>query len=62
MDNDGTGLIYADQRAAEHAASGYRGIIIDIVDLLADTAISIDSLKLAKIAQSLAQRVNDVNF
>jgi hypothetical protein len=62
MNPEGNGLVYADQQAAEHAASEYRGNIIDIADVLADTAIAIDSLKLARIAQQLSERIKDVNF
>lgn len=55
-------LLYRDQEAAEHAASEYRGIIIDIVDLMESMAVDIDSLKLAKAAEALRAKLNDVNF
>lgn len=62
MNDEGSGLAYADQKAAEHAASEYRGIIIELAELLADAALEIDSLKLARIAQQLSERIKDVNF
>ena len=55
-------LLYRDQEAAEHAASEYRGIIIDTVTLLERMAQDIDSLKLANVAFALRAQVNDINF
>lgn len=62
MNPYGRGFAYADQAAAEHAASEYRGIIIDLVGMLTGLAVDIDSLKLANVAEQFKAKISDINF
>ncbi|WP_047219968.1 MULTISPECIES: hypothetical protein [Pseudomonadota] len=62
MDGIGTGLVYADQAAAEDAASKYRALFVETVDLLEDLAKEIDSLRLARMVEKLQTTMRNVNF
>lgn len=62
MDNDGNGFVYADQETAEKAASGYRSILVDLTEMLAELAIETDSLKLHRMADRLKESQRDINF
>lgn len=62
MNPDGNHFVYADQVAAEAAAAMYRSLFVETVGLLETLAVEIDSLKLAKVAEKLQQKIRDVNF
>ena len=49
MNNDGAGLIYTDQAAAEVAAAAYRRTTVDLLSTLTELNESLDSVKLAAV-------------